>query len=470
MKSSTEAVIAIAGASGFVGSHLIRALRGDFRVVGLARSPRPSPATDGCELRACDLFSSTSTHAALAGVDIAVYLVHSMMPSSRLFQGDFHDTDLLLADNFAKACSRAGVKRIVYLGGLVPDTGYVSPHLQSRLEVEGVLQSSGVPVTCLRAGMVVGPGGSSFEILRALVMRLPWMILPKWTRSAGQAVYIDDVVAVLRAAITDDTFAGRTLDLVNGESLTYEDLLRQTAAALGKKRYMLPVPIASTGFSKRWVQLFSGSSYELVSPLIDSLQCDLPQLQPQPEIAPFIRYRTYASMVTETLAHATSPPRRATAKKVQDEHSTVRSIQRLPPMPDDDAPFISQAYMDWLPHFFRTVIRVVREEGTPPRVHFSLAFLKRPLLVLELIDQGADRARDKFHIVGGLLSKTTTTGWLEFRQVAQRRYTLAAVHGFVPALPWLLYVFSQAPVHAWVMHAFGRHLERMKAQREQASH
>ena len=463
MGVATKTVVAIAGANGFVGSRLIPVLTGDFHVVGLGRSVRDSGEA-GCEYRACDLFSSTSTHAALAGVDIAVYLVHSMMPSSRLFQGDFHDTDLLLADNFAKACVHAGVKRIIYLGGLVPDTGYVSPHLQSRLEVEGVLQSSGIPVTCLRAGMVVGPGGSSFEILRALVIRLPWMILPKWTRSSGQAVFIDDVVSVLEAAILEPSFEGRTFDLVNGESLTYEDLLRQTAAALGKKRYMFPVPIASTGFSKRWVQLFSGSSHELISPLIDSLQCDLPQLQPRPEIARFIRFPTYASMVAETLQRFEPGPQRASRKRPRDEHSTVRSIQRLPPMPDNDAHFISNAYMDWLPHLFRAVIRVGRVEGTPPRITFSLAFVKRPLLVLEFIDQGADRARDKFHIVGGLLSKTTTTGWLEFRQVARRRYTLAAIHGFVPALPWIFYIFSQAPVHAWVMHAFGRHLTRLKLQ------
>ena len=238
-------VIAVAGASGFVGSHLMAALAGECHMVGLARTPVQAQSRApglAVEWRACDLFSSTSTQAALVGVDIAFYLVHSMMPSSRLFQGTFHDTDLLLADNFAKACAHNGVKSIVYLGGLVPHTGYVSPHLQSRLEVEGVLQSSGIPVTCLRAGMVVGPGGSSFEILRALVSRLPWMILPKWTRSAGQAVFLDDVVAVLKASVTDPALFGRTFDLVNGESLSYEDLLRQSAAALGMKRRMVQVP------------------------------------------------------------------------------------------------------------------------------------------------------------------------------------------------------------------------------------
>jgi len=458
-------VVAIAGASGFIGSNLMSALQDDFDVVALARSPRESSA-EGISWRVCDLFSSTSTHAALAGVDIAIYLVHSMMPSSRLFQGNFHDTDLLLADNFAKACVHAGVKRIVYLGGLVPRSGYVSPHLQSRLEVEGVLQASSIPVTCLRAGMVVGPGGSSFEILRALVLRLPWMVLPKWTRSAGQAVFIDDVVAVLKAAVVEPAFVGRTFDLVNGESLTYEDLLRQTAAALGKKRYMLGVPIASTGFSKRWVQLFSHASHELISPLIDSLQCDLPQLVPEPEIARFIHYPTFATMIAETLRRSNHEDRETVSapppKPARVHHTTVRSIQRLASLPEHDSHFISNEYMSWLPQFFRPIIRVTRVANTP-RITFALAFLSRPLLVLELIDQGADHTRDKFHIVGGLLSKTTTTGWFEFRQVAHRRYTLAAIHGFVPALPWLVYILTQAPVHAWVMNAFGRHLKRVSA-------
>jgi uncharacterized protein YbjT (DUF2867 family) len=459
MNHETKNVVAVAGASGFVGSHLIAALKDDFKIVALARSPRAS-TDEAITWRACDLFSSTSTHAALVGVDIAVYLVHSMMPSSRLFQGDFHDTDLLLADNFAKACAHAGVKRIVYLGGLVPDSGYVSPHLQSRLEVEGVLQASGIPVTCLRAGMVVGPGGSSFEILKALVLRLPWMVLPKWTRSAGQAVFLDDVVAILKAAVSEPGFVGRTFDVVNGETLTYEDLLRQTAAALGKKRYMLAVPIASTGFSKRWVQLFSRASHELISPLIDSLQCDLPQLTPEPEIARFINYPTFATMIAETLRREEQPTKLHAPEARRPSLETVRSIQRLPPLPDYDSNFISSEYMRWLPQFFRPIIRVTHVANTP-RITFSLAFIRWPLLELELIDQGDDRTREKFHIVGGILSKTTTTGWFEFRQVAHKRYTLAAIHGFVPALPWLIYILTQAPVHAWVMQAFGRHLERL---------
>ncbi len=439
-----------------MGSHLLPALSAEFQVVALGRHPRP--ATEHVEWRACDLFSASSTRAALEGIDVAIYLVHSMMPSSRLFQGSFHDTDLLLADNFARACVTHGVKQIIYLGGLVPDTGYVSPHLQSRQEVEAVLQATGIPVTCLRAGMVVGPGGSSFEILHALVQRLPWMVLPRWTKSLGQAIFIDDVVTVLKAAVQAPAFIGKTLDLVNGEALTYEDLLRKTATVLGKRRLMLPVPIASTGFSKRWVQLFSGASHELISPLIDSLQCDLPQPSPVEPIASLIRYRRFEDMLVETVKRA--KPKSTLGTRASDvPQRSVRSIQRLPPLPERDARFISNAYMAWLPRFFRAIIRVGQVPGSS-RVTFSLLGVPWPLLVLELINEASDIARDKFHIVGGLLSRTTTTGWLEFRQVSNRRHTLSAIHGFEPALPWLVYRLSQAPVHALVMHFFGRYLAR----------
>ncbi|MBM4361438.1 MAG: NAD(P)H-binding protein, partial [Deltaproteobacteria bacterium] len=448
-------------ATGFVGAHLIERLRTSCEVVGLTRSARPDG--EGLRFRQCDLFSSSSTRAALEGVDVAFYLVHSMLPSSRLFQGDFHDTDLLLADNFAKACARAGVKRIVYLGGLVPPSGFVSKHLASRLEVEGVLRSSGIPVTCLRAGMIVGPGGSSFEILCSLVSRLPWMVLPRWTRSKGQAIFLDDVLSVLVAALEDPAFVGRTFDVVNGEELSYESLLRETARALGKRRYMVPVPIASTGFSKRWIQLFSGGSYELISPLVDSLQCDLPALSPGPEIAPHVKFKTFASMVAETRRRAlASRPGAEAARHARSPASgtgspSVRSIQRLPVVPGCDARYVSDEYVRWLPRFLRPLLRVEQVPGTA-RVAFCLAGLKAPLLVLEHVDLGRDATREKFHIVGGLLSRTTDTGWLEFRSVAEGRYTLAAIQEFVPSLPWPLYVAVQAPLHGWVMNSFGRHL------------
>jgi uncharacterized protein YbjT (DUF2867 family) len=443
--------IAIAGAAGFVGTNLIRALGGGHSIRALGRGA-PAPRA-GVEWKQTDLFSAGSAVEALDGIDVAVYLVHSMMPSSRLFQGNFHDTDLLLADNFGLACRKNGVKQIVYLGGLVPE-GYISPHLQSRLEVEGVLRSSGVPVTVLRAGMIVGPGGSSFEILRSLVRKLPVMVLPSWTQRRTQAVFIDDVVGVIAASVGNSRFVGKTFDLVNGESLTYEGILKRTAQAFGLRRWMLPVPIASTGFSKLWVSIFGNSSYELVSPLIDSLLCDLPQLKPVPEVAELIAYPRFERMLEETLKRDTGRIPERPRRRIVREHS-VRSIQRLPSVARDCA-WIAREYMDWLPTFFRAVVTVRFPEEN--RVEFRLAFLARPLLVMRYIQEAHGVDRRKFNIVGGWLSRTTDTGWLEFRQIDHKKYTLASIHEFVPRLPWIIYRMTQAPLHRFVMVMFGRRL------------
>jgi uncharacterized protein YbjT (DUF2867 family) len=445
--------IAIAGASGFVGRALLEALAGKHQVIALGRQARSSERAD-IEWRKTDLFSASSTMAALKGAEVAIYLVHSMMPSSRLFQGNFHDTDLLLADNFARACKKNGVKQIIYLGGLVP-SGHISSHLQSRLEVEGVLRSSGIPVTALRAGMIVGPGGSSFEILRTLVKRLPAMVLPKWTRSSTQAIFIDDVVRVIGAAINEEKFLGRTLDVVNGESLTYRRILEISAEVMRCRRIFIPVPISSTGFSKLWVQIFGDSEYELVSPLIDSLLCDLPATQPDPDLDKLIHFRRFEEMLRETIARDPKPKARP-SKKPGKRNDNVRSIQRLPSV-DRDVHWIAQEYLRWLPKFFRALISVdIRADIG--EVDFRLTPLRQPLLKLKRSPEDPGLEREKLLIVGGLLSRTTNTGWLEFRQVDNRKYTLVCIHEFVPSLPWPVYLSTQALLHSWVMSSFGRHL------------
>lgn len=449
--------VVIAGASGFVGAHVLtRLAREDLDVIALSRSPqRQLPA--GVTSREVDLFSAQSTIKALSGATTAIYLVHSMMPSSSLFQGTFHDTDLLLADNFARACVAQGVKQIIYLGGIFP-MGHVSQHLESRHEVEEVLRATGIPLTALRAGMIVGPGGSSFEILHSLVQRLPFLVLPAWTQRATQAIFIDDIVEVIAQAVMSEAFRGRTLDVVNGEALIYETLLREMGKVLGLSRRMLRVPIQSTEFSKLWVTLFGDADYELVSPLIDCLLCDLPASVPDPLIAPSIRYGTFRAMAEETLARTKARPRKRSLP-LKRRQKTVRSIQRLPSLPALDCHSIATEYMRWLPHVFKPLLHIAVDE-TSGRVVFRAVGLSRPLLELEYIQSGFDQDRKKFHIVGGLLSATRDTGWLEFRQLENKKYTLSAIHEFVPSLPWWFYRLTQAPLHAWVMRRFGRHLRR----------
>lgn len=447
--------IAITGGSGFVGRKLAEVLSDSEHSITLLSRSKPYISSNNIKWKSCDLFSTQSTIHALEDIDVVFYLVHSMLPSSRLFQGEFQDSDMLICDNIGKACLKNRIKHIIYLGGLLPE-GHISEHLGSRLEVESILKSLGIPITIFRSGMIVGHGGSSFEILKALVIRLPMMILPKWTESATQAIHIDDVVRVLSISIDNKEFQNQTIDLVNGEKLSYKNLLEQTAQGYGLKRRFFPVKINSSGFSKLWVTFFGNSHYNLVSPLIDSLLCNLPQNEPDLLIAENIVYKTYLSMIQNDMEKygkeiQSRPKKRLNAKK------SVRSIQRLPCLKNHNADWIAQEYMEWLPKKFRSLIQVSvdKESGI---VDFFFFGWNRPILKLQYIRKNSDDNRQKFHIIGGFLSATNNTGWLEFRQVQNKKYTLTAIHEFVPSLPWFIYKYSQAILHKKVMNSFSKHL------------
>jgi uncharacterized protein YbjT (DUF2867 family) len=449
--------VAVAGASGFVGQALLRVLARDFDVVALARDPgrRADAAPEGVTWRACDLFSLLDAERALEGADLAVYLVHSMLPSARLVQGSFEDLDLIAADNFGRAARAAGVRRIVYLGGLLPDGGALSRHLASRLEVEETLRASGVPLTTLRAGLVVGAGGSSFEMLVRLVRRLPAMLCPAWTLTRTQPVALSDVVATLRAALTREEALGATIDVGGPEVLTYRGMLAETARQLGLRRHLVPLSLFSPRLSTLWVRAVTGAPRALVAPLVESLSHEMVARDRTLQVALAGEAKPFRAALASALAEGSG----ATALERMRERPTVRlvrSVQRLPLPRGWDAAAAARAYGTWLPRAFRPFLDVRTEGGT--RLAFRLRPLRTPLLVLEPSPERSSPSRALFYIRGGLLARDGERGRLEFREALGGRVLLAAIHDFEPRLPWPLYVATQAVAHVVVMRAFGRHL------------
>ncbi|MEO0322811.1 MAG: NAD(P)H-binding protein [Myxococcota bacterium] len=460
--------IAMAGASGFVGTALRKALRGRHAIVGLTRSPNVAERGQGEpneEWRHCDLFSLSSVTAAMEGADVAIYLVHSMLPSSRLTQGSFEDLDLILADNFARAAAHHGVRQIVYIGGLVPP-GKLSTHLESRHEVERTLGSTGVPVTSLRAGLIVGPGGSSTDLLVKLVKRLPIMALPSWTRSKTQPIAIADVVRAVEVCLDHPAARGRSFDLGGAEVMTYADMIARTAAKLGQKRPTVSVPLITPRLSRLWVSLVTGASSSLTGPLVESLRHDM--LAEDNELHQHLARRGLVSF-DDALQRALEPdgrpkpnPRAAVRKRddgVIRKTSVARSVQRLPLPAGRRARWVAAEYMRWLPNFVWPLLRV-RIDGL--KVAFRLSFLPLVLLRLRLEPDESSDGRQYFAVIGGALAKTPAErpGHLEFREVLERSAVIAAVHDFAPRLPWYVYNATQALAHLWVMNGFGRHLGR----------
>ncbi|WP_321476962.1 SDR family oxidoreductase [uncultured Paludibaculum sp.] len=267
--------IAIAGATGYIGGRLAPMLLDSGYVLRcLVRSPRKLSGRDWAsnphvEIRQVDLAAGASLARELTGCSSAFYLVHSMMSA----EGEYAQRDLQLARTFAESARAAGVGRIVYLGGLGETGPGLSEHLSSRRDVESALGSTGVPVTVLRAAMIIGSGSASFEILRYLVQRLPIMITPKWVSTRCQPIGVENVLGYLVGVLAVPECAGSTFDIGGSETLPYRQIMRVMAEELGlPRRWIIPVPVLTPRLSSYWIHLVTPLSSKIARPLAEGLK------------------------------------------------------------------------------------------------------------------------------------------------------------------------------------------------------
>ena len=260
--------VAVAGASGYIGGLLASSLLASGTLVrALARRPQAvaNLATEGADVRQVDVLDRASLEPALEGVGTAYYLVHSMGRGS---DGDFASRDRRGASNFATAAAAAGVRRVVYLGGL----GQGSEHLDSRHETARVLEAGEVPLTYFRAAAVIGAGSESFRTVLYLVRRLPAMVTPRWVGTNTQPIAIADVIAYLSAAADLDAPLEREIDIGGPDVTTYGGMMDALARAMGKRPPLrIAVPVLSPGLSSLWVGLVTPVDPGIARPLIEGL-------------------------------------------------------------------------------------------------------------------------------------------------------------------------------------------------------
>ena len=267
--------IAITGATGYIGGRLApRLLDSGYAVRCLVRSPRKLEGREWTsdsrvEIRKADLADSLSLTQELSGCDAAYYLVHSMMSAER----EYAQRDLDLALAFAKAALDAGVRRIIYLGGLGETGPVLSEHLSSRRDVESALGSTGVPVTVLRAAMIIGSGSASFEILRYLVHRLPVMVTPKWVTTRCQPIAVENVLTYLAGVLSAPETIDGVFDIGGSEMLCYRDIMCIMAEELGLlRRRIIVVPVLTPRLSSYWIHLVTPLSNKIARPLAEGLK------------------------------------------------------------------------------------------------------------------------------------------------------------------------------------------------------
>ncbi|MFI9045710.1 SDR family oxidoreductase [Streptomyces sp. NPDC053427] len=265
----------VTGATGYIGGRLVpELLDAGYRVRCLARSPeklRDHPWAGRVEVVRGDVGDAASVGAAMAGIDVAYYLVHALGTGS-----GFEETDRTAARIFGAQARAAGVRRLVYLGGLTPSgvpERELSPHLRSRAEVGRILLASGVPTTALRAAVIIGSGSASFEMLRYLTERLPVMVTPSWVRTRIQPIAVRDVLRYLVGAARMPDEVSRAFDIGGPDVVTYLDMMRQYAALSGlPRRLILPVPVLTPRLSSYWVGLVTPVPPGIARPLTESLR------------------------------------------------------------------------------------------------------------------------------------------------------------------------------------------------------
>jgi uncharacterized protein YbjT (DUF2867 family) len=269
--SDETLTVLVTGATGFVGRRLVPALtQAGHQVKAMTR--RPDDYDGPGEPVGGDVFDPGTLAEPMQGVDVAVYLVHS------LDDDDFERIDAEAAKGFGLAAAASGVRQIVYLGGLGKEDVRLSPHLRSRREVERLLGTSGVPVTVLRAAIVVGAGGISWEMTRQLVRNLPAMVVPRWADTRTQPIAIDDVVRYLSGVIGVEKTFGQVYEIGGADRLTYVQMLQQAAEVINGRRVpIVTVPVLTPRLSSYWIGLVTDVDVTTAGNLIDSMSTEVLQ-------------------------------------------------------------------------------------------------------------------------------------------------------------------------------------------------
>lgn len=261
--------VLVTGATGFVGARLVPALIAEGHTVR-AMTRRPEEYDGGGEPVGADVHDPTTLGPALEGIEVAVYLVHT------LGDDDFEAMDAKAATAFGQAAAEAGVRQIVYLGGLGTESQELSPHLRSRREVEELLGAAGVPVTALRAAIVVGHGGVSWELTRQLVKKLPAMVVPKWVGTKTQPIAIDDVISYLVGVVDNESALGRPLEVGGPDQLTYLEMLKIAAEEMNHSTLrIVKVPVLTPRLSSYWLALVTDVDVTTGRNLIDSMSTEV---------------------------------------------------------------------------------------------------------------------------------------------------------------------------------------------------
>ena len=260
--------VLVTGANGFIGRLLTKALLTEGVHLRCLVRKAAKALDESIETVQGDLLDPVTLPKAMDGVDTAFYLVHSMSGG----RAGFERRDRDAAENFVQAAEKAGVRRVIYLGGLGETGDELSEHLKSRLEVADILRTGSFATTFLRAAIIIGAGGASFEMVKALVERLPVMITPRWVTTRCQPIAVEDVISYLVGCLKDERTTGGTFDIGGPDVITYKEMMERFGRIRGRSLHILPVPVLTPRLSSYWVGFITPVAASVSMPLIEGLK------------------------------------------------------------------------------------------------------------------------------------------------------------------------------------------------------
>jgi len=471
MSEQYQPKVVVAGAGGSIGSAVSRELAKEYEVIALVGSHEHLQEMEpglSVSWRSCEPFSRRDVEAAITGCDYLIYLVHTRGRTARLDQAECRDMDLLIADNVARAASRQGVKQIIYLGGLIQEGNASLGLLERRNEVIEALSFYGTPLTVLRAGLVVAPGGNALRLLANIATRLPIVLLPQWAYKPKQPIALPDVIRAIRFCLAHEETKNNEYGIGGPQVLTFREMLRNAADILKKKQIIIDVPFlpvrlygwymrlldrqAHPALIKLAVRYLGHDSVVRSNPVQEFIQKDA--VLPREAIEPYIK----------EWAQLPPNPRQPVFKQYiagLRSKSNVRSIQRVALPRGRNATWVGDTYFQWLPRFTRRFL--ICEVDAAGTCRYYNRFPRLHLLTLSFQQELSSPDRRMYFITDGLLAKghDALTPRLEFRDVLNGRYTIVALHDYMPVLPWGLFFFTQAVMHLIVMFNFQKYMAKM---------
>ena len=386
--------ILVTGSTGFIGKKLLTKLSNSgLKIKAMSRSKYPD--TENVHYVQADAFNVDSLTSATDGVETAFYLLHSMEGSKKEW-AEFANREKQQAQNFLKAATESGVKRIVYLGGLVNESLELSKHMRSRHDVGKILASGSIPVTELRASVIVGAEGGSYAMLRYLVERLPFMVCPKWVKSQTQPIAVENVVDYLVGAMKNSETAGKILEIGGPDTMTYEQLMRLYSSILNRNLMIIQIPFLTPRLSSYWIDLVTPVKASLARPLVDSLVHDS-----------VVKDKTGQKMIPVQLEHMTQAIQTAreeaksfnSISKSEGEKTSYKMNQKILLITLCAMAFIGTTYY-WLDD--RTDVWEI------PWLIGSLIWYAAILFAISFVKQKARLG----YLIGGILAWVTLAFWL----------------------------------------------------------